>query len=52
VLGVSFLNKYRCCIEKINNENEHFKKQNALENKHYVFSLVVGTYKPLKPSNT
>jgi hypothetical protein len=38
-------------MEKINNENEHFKKQNALEIKQYVISLVVGAYKPLKPSN-
>jgi len=27
-------------------------KKNALENMHYVLSLVVGAYKPLKPSNT
>jgi hypothetical protein len=40
-------------MEKINNENEHFKKQNAFKNMHYVLSLVVGAYKPgLKPSNT
>jgi len=52
-VGVFFLiYKYGCFVEKKNNENEHFKKKNAFENMHYVLSLVVGAYKPLKPSNT